>query len=188
MKDKEIELKFIINSEIKGAILNDLEKNAIKISKSRLVDTYYIPYFKEFEINGETIECVRIRENDKGCFLTYKKIHKEANPIYCDEYETMVSDKAQMQKILIALGFSIQMIIDKTRETYKMDKFEFDFDLVKNLGDLLEIELKDDNANIEMIYDFVGKYGLGKSDVTHDGIQTLMKKARGENIGDNTNK
>lgn len=182
MKDKEIELKFIINPEIKSAMLNDLEKSATKISVSRLVDTYYIPYFKNFEINGETIECVRIRENDKGSTLTYKKVHREANPIYCDEFETMISDKNQMEKILFALGFSIQMIIDKTRETYKMDKFEFDFDLVKNLGDLLEIELKDENANIEMIYDFVAKYGLGKSDVTYEGIQTLMKKAQSKNF------
>ena len=93
MKNKEIELKFVINSQIKDDIIKVLEDRGQKKSETFLIDTYYIPNFKDFEINGETIECVRIRENEKGCILTYKKIHKEANPIYCDEFETFISSK-----------------------------------------------------------------------------------------------
>ena len=39
-----------------------------------------------------------------------------------------------------------------------------------------EIELKDGHANIENIYDFFKQYGLGESDVTYEGIPSLMKK------------
>ena len=177
MNNKEIELKFKITDEMYKNIISDLEKCATKVSESRLIDTYYIPYFREFEINGVTQECVRIRENEKGNTLCYKKIHYETNPVYCDEYETLVSDKNQMEKLLFALGFSIQMVIDKTRVTYKMDCFEFDIDFVKGLGYLLEVELKEENADIEEIYKFVSKYGLKKDDVTYEGIQILMKKA-----------
>ena len=177
MKDKEIELKFVINSKIKNAILNDNLHNFIKISNFRVVDTYYIPYFRDFEINGETMECVRIRENEKGLILTYKKIHREVNPVYCDEYETKISDKNQMEKILFSLGFSVQMKIDKTRETYKMGGLEFDFDSVENLGELLEIEIKDETTSIDDIFKFVSKYGLSEADVTYEGIQVMMKKA-----------
>lgn len=178
MKDKEIELKFVINDKIKDSLISDLKKDATIISKSSLIDTYYIPNFKNFEINGETIECVRIRENEKGAVLTYKKIHKEASPVYCDEYETQILNKEQMEKILFALGFEIQMVIDKTRMTYLTKEFEFDFDSVKGLGELLEVELKNENGNIETIYNFVAKYGLTKSDVTYEGIQTMMKKVK----------
>ena len=177
MKDKEIELKFIINKEIKNAILSENIENFEKLSASRGIDTYCIPYFREFEINGETMECVRIRENEKGSFLTYKKIHRECDPVYCDEYETKIEDKDQMEKLLFALGFSVQMKIDKTRESYKMNNLEFDFDSVKNLGELLEIEIKDETASVDDIYNFVSKYGLTKNDVTYKGIQVLMKEA-----------
>lgn len=179
MKNKEIELKFIISHEIKNKIINDLKNIAIKTNSLRQIDTYYIPYFREFEINGETMECVRIREENNVSTLTYKKIHREANPVYCDEYETVVEDKQQMEKFLFALGFSVQMVIDKTRESYKLDDFEFDFDSVKNLGELMEIELKNDSSSVDEIYDYVSKYGLTKKDVTYEGIQILMKKAMG---------
>ncbi|MBQ7797933.1 MAG: class IV adenylate cyclase [Clostridia bacterium] len=177
MKNKEIELKFVINEKIKNDIIKVLEDRGEKKSESFLIDTYYIPNFKNFEINGETIECVRIRENEKGSVLTYKKIHKEANPIYCDEFETFVSSKQQMENILFALGFSVQMIIDKKRVSYKMDNFEFDFDSVKNLGELMEVEIISENSSVEEIYNFVKIFGLSQQDVTYEGIQTLMKKA-----------
>lgn len=179
MKNKEVELKFIINEKIKEQVLADLQKIAKKTKEEKLIDTYYIPHFKDFEINGETIECVRIRENEKGNVLAYKRVHREVLPVYCDEFETFVSSKEQMENILFALGFSVQMVIDKTRVTYEMDDFEFDFDTVNDLGELLEIEVKNEQATTENIYNFVKQYGLTKSDVTYEGIQILMKKKMG---------
>lgn len=178
MKDKEIELKFKINEEIKNKMLKDLEElGGVMLSKSRLIDSYYIPYFRDFEEDGVTIECVRIRENEKGAVLTYKKIHKEANPIFCDEFETKVEDKEQTEKILFGIGFKIQMVIDKTRISYKLNDFEFDFDHVENLGELLEVELKKENGDINEIYEFVSNYGVSEEDLQRDGIQTMMKRA-----------
>ena len=174
---KEIELKFKISEEVYKQIIADLKNSAKKIGESKLIDTYYIPDYKEFEVNGVTQECVRIRQTEKENVLCYKKIHYEANPIYCDEYETKISDKENMQNILFALNFSTQMVIDKTRYSYSLDNFEIDIDYVKNLGYLLEVELKDNNASLEKIYKFVEKYGLSKKDVTYEGIQVLMKKA-----------
>jgi predicted adenylyl cyclase CyaB len=177
MKNKEIELKFNIKKETREIIIRDLKTQTTLSSSLRQVDTYYIPYFSEFEINGETMECVRIREENGVNTLAYKKIHREANPIYCDEYETTVESKEQLEKILFPLGFTVQMVIDKTRESYKLGEFEFDFDSVKNMGELMEVELKSDESSVDAIYEFVSKYGLTKDDVTYEGIQVLMKKA-----------
>ena len=174
---KEIEKKFIINNEIKSQIVSDLEKTAVKKGESHLVDTYYIPYFKDFEKDGKTMECVRIREDSNGNVLCYKKIHYEATPIYCDEYEIKVDNTDQMEKFLFALGFSVQMVIDKTRVGYELNDLEIDFDSVKNLGELMEVELEDNEKGEEAIYDFVKKYGLTEKNVTYEGIQKLMKKA-----------
>ena len=177
---KEIELKFSINTEIKSKIIAELEKTVEKCGENHLVDTYYVPYFKDYEVNGETNECLRIRETDNKIVLSYKKIHRECSPVYCDEYETKISSKDEMEKVLFAIGFSVQMIIDKTRITYKMDKYEFAFDSVKNLGELMEVELTDPNGNIEDIYSFLKQFGLTEKDVTYEGIQMMMKKKLAE--------
>ena len=177
MNNKEVELKFIITKKIKNQIISDLEKKCPRVFEEHLIDTYYEPNFKNFEINGKTMECVRIREYQNKCVLGYKKIHRECSPVYCDEYETKVNDKTQMENILFALGFNVQMVIDKTSVSYKLGNFEFDFDSVIGLGELLEIELKNQNANLDDIYNFVSPYGLSKKDVTYDGIQVLMKRA-----------
>ncbi|MBO7218862.1 MAG: class IV adenylate cyclase [Clostridia bacterium] len=178
MQDKEVELKFQINNNTKDAILEFLKTNGTALQSFRMIDTYYIPNFREFEINGETHECVRIREKNDKAILCYKKIHREANPIYCDEYELIVSSKADMEKILFALGFTIQMVIDKTRTSYSYQDFRFDFDDVVGLDPIMEIELtKAEDMDISKIYNFVEKYGLGKDDVTYEGIQVMMKKA-----------
>lgn len=177
MKDKEIELKFRITHNQKQAILDYIKPLTKHCHSSRMIDTYYIPNFKEFEINGRTIECVRIRETDTDTVLCYKHIHYEANPVYCDEYETKIDSKYQMEKILFALGFTVQMVIDKRRESYHNDQFEFDFDSVKNLGELMEIELKNGSENIADIYNMVAPFGLTEQDVTYEGIQLMMKKA-----------
>ena len=86
-----------------------------------------------------------------------------------------------MEKILFALGFSVQMIIDKTRIGFYNEKFEFDFDTVKNLGELMEIELKDNNGSISDIYSLVKPFGLSDKDVTYEGIQLMLKNALKKN-------
>ena len=178
MKDKEVELKFQIDIDTKEKILEFLRVNGQPLHSFRMIDTYYIPNFKDFEINGETHECVRIREKDNKAILCYKKIHREANPIYCDEYELTVSSKAEMEKILFALGFSVQMVIDKTRNSYIYQDFRFDFDDVVGLDPIMEIELIDaEGMDVDRIYKLVAKYGLSEKDITYEGIQVMMKKA-----------
>ena len=175
MDNKEIELKFIVDKQKRMLIEFDLNNIANFESEKRQIDTYYIPNFKSFEVNGETQECVRIRESNGKAILCYKNIHREADPVYCDEYELEVSSKVEMEKILFALGFSVQMIIDKTRKTYSYEKFEFDLDTVNEKLELFEVELKDNNASVGTILAFVQKYGLTKDDVTYRGIQLLVK-------------
>ena len=177
MKNKEVEFKFKITQEQKSILENDLKKTAKFLGQTRQIDTYYIPKFKSFELNGETMECLRIREVDDEKVLGYKKIHREANPVYCDEYELKISDKTQMEKILFAIDFEVQMVIDKTRESYKLGKLEFDFDTVLGLGELLEVELKDETEDVSVIFEFLKPYGLDKKSVTYKGIQTMLKEA-----------
>lgn len=176
MKEKEIELKFIINLDIKNKLMKKLQDCAKKIGEEHIIDTYYIPSFKSFEKDGETMECVRIREEQGKVTLGYKKIHRECDPVYCDEYETIIDSKEQTEKIFFALGFSVQMVIDKVRTTFEYNSLQFDFDSVKNFGELLEVELLDNNDEVSKIYEFVKPFGLSQKDVTYKGIQKLLKE------------
>lgn len=177
MSNKEVEFKFQITTKQKENIQKELNSVAEYLGKTRQIDTYYIPKFKQFEINGQTMECLRIREVDDTKTLGYKKIHREANPIYCDEYELKIEDKTSMEKILFSLGFEVQMVIDKTRESYNFNKLEFDFDTVEGLGELLEVELKDTNENPEIIFEILKPYGLTRDNITYKGIQVMLKEA-----------
>lgn len=176
MDNKEIELKFVISKEKRNEILNDVSTFAEFVNEKHQIDTYYIPNFKSFEIGGETKECLRIREVGEKTVLCYKNIHRDANPVYCDEFETKVESKTETEKILFALGFSVQMMIDKIRKAYSYQNFEIDFDSVNDKIEFLEVELKDNNASVETILNFVSKYGLTKEDVTHEGIQKIVQR------------
>ena len=180
MNNKEVEFKFLISKETKNKILSFLNLNAKKVSENHLIDTYYIPSFKDFEIDGQTMECLRIRETNNKSTLCYKKIHRESNPVYCDEYETIISNKQEFEKILFSLGFTIQMQIDKVRQTYRYKNFQFDFDSVKNLGEIMEVEIENEEC-INNVFEFLSQYNLSKKDVTYEGIQVLMKKAMSKN-------
>lgn len=175
MNNKEIELKFVITREQMTSILNDLEDIAKFEGEKRQIDTYYIPSFKSFEENGETKECVRIRESEDKAVLCYKHIHREATPVYCDEYELEIESKVQMENILFALGFSVQMVIDKIRKTFTFGDFEITLDQVNEKLYLMEVELKGEDSSTDDILNFVEKYGLTKDDVSYRGIQMLVK-------------
>lgn len=174
MDNKEIELKFVIDKARREKILADIEIIAEFVGEKRQIDTYYIPEFKSFDENGETKECLRIRQSNGKNVMCYKNIHRESNPVYCDEFETELSDNYGMEKILFALGFKVQMVIDKVRKSFVYGEFEIDFDSVNDKLEILEIELKNNSLGEDAILEFVKKYGLTKSDVTYRGIQKII--------------
>ena len=182
MKNKEIERRFKITQEQKQELLSFVKSNAKYLGEVRQFDIYYEPSFKEWEVDGKTIEALRIRTIGEKSTINYKYIHREASPIYHDEYESEVSDAKQIENILFALGFHRLIEIDKTRQTYMLGDCEFDFESVARLGDFLEIELKGENCDVKRIFDMVEPFGLAEKDVTFDGIIKLMQNANKKSL------
>lgn len=180
--EKSVEVKFRINEKIKQEIKAFLSRVAVRTISTHQIDTYYVPSFRDFEVNGETIECIRIREELDKIKLSYKKIHFDADPIYCDEYETEITSKDNMEKILFALNFSTQMVIDKFRESYFHTELEFSFDTVKDVGEFMEVKARGENANLDKIFSFVETYGLSKADVTYEGLQKIVKESKNKRV------
>ena len=179
---KELEYKFLISETQKSKILEFLKINAKYLGEFLQKDTYFVSKFRDYEIDGETMECLRIRTTKTGSVLCYKKIHREANPIYCDEYETKIEDAENLAKILLATEFIEQMVIEKTRQSFLFGDCEFDFDSVKNLGEFVEIEFKGkDESKFDEIFLTLSQFGIFKENANYDGIQKLMKQKLGLN-------
>ena len=93
----------------------------------------------------------------------------------------MTPESSQSVHVVFAFGGSIYCesevpeAFSFIRKTYSFGKYEFDFDTVNGKLELLEVELKDNNASVEAILEFVKKYGLTMNDVTYRGIQLLVK-------------
>lgn len=142
IKYQEVEVKFPLYN--KNNVVEQIEKlgfEHIKKDKQQC-DTYYSPPGRKF-YSGEIIsEWLRIREEINVFSFNFKqwlpigaKIQNE-----CNEYETIISDAVAMKKILDALGFEIEVIVNKTRNSWMAEDIEISIDEVKGLGCFIELE------------------------------------------------
>ncbi len=142
MNDIEIEIQVKIERSQK--LREFLKSEANFISENRQIDEYFTPEHKDFTKVRPLAEWLRIREEKTGCSINYKNWHFDDKGWgrFCDEYETKVTDKESMRKILMALNFKSLVIVDKTRQKYMYKDYEIAFDTVVGLGEFVEVEYK----------------------------------------------
>lgn len=101
-----------------------------------------IPSHRDFLKPKYPFEWLRIRETDKGSSVNYKHFYPEEAKItdYCDEFETEIENPDSMFKILKNLDFIICVVVDKKRSAWEYKETEFVLDIVKDLGNYIEIE------------------------------------------------
>lgn len=109
------------------------------------VDEYYNHPSRD---TRKTNEYIRLRckpGENKGVFAHHVNIADGVNK----EYEVEVDNVETFKKILENLGFPLLGVIDKRRETYKLDQFTITFDEVKDVGNFLEIEVDGEESEID---------------------------------------
>jgi len=141
---KEIEVLVSLEdtlSEAKNKLCNFKLHN-----HKKTIDTYYT-HKKLISLHpsssGRLSSCLRIRENNQDCFMTYKKDHFSPTDewLYSDELETKVESAYINKEILTKLGFYELVIVNSDKYTYHYDKnFHLILENVLNLGVFLEIE------------------------------------------------
>lgn len=74
--------------------------------------------------------------------LCYKRVHRDADGeyLYCNEYETGVSNPEHTLKILQHIGFTKEFLVEKTREVFSIGNYAISVDNVRRLGRFVEIE------------------------------------------------
>jgi len=148
--DIETEIKIKLSKEEFTRICNSMKNSAEFLKETKQVDTYYQPTYRKFlKENKENIEewlRIGIRGNKK--ILNYKNWYDN---LYCDEYEVVIDDEKNLDKIFNILGLEKIATVDKVRNTYNyLNKYEVALDKVKNLGYFIEIEVKNyTNSAIE---------------------------------------
>jgi len=111
-----------------------------------------------------------LRDSSGKYSINYKNWYydKDGKSQYCDEYETAIESKDQLNKIFSVLDIKEVVTVDKIRKLYLYQDYEIAIDSIKGLGDFVEIEYKGKIVNQkpaditkEMI-SFLKKIGCGK--------------------------
>lgn len=80
---------------------------------------------------------IRIKDNKTNGTLAY---HEVINDFETKEWETDIENASITREIIEKLGFQLDIIVAKDRETLNIGECEIVLDTVKDLGDFIEIE------------------------------------------------
>ena len=140
MNDVEIEIQ--VNIENSKPLTEFLKKNAEFKRENHQIDEYFSPVHRNFIGVRPVKEWLRLRDSDGSYSINYKNWYfdESGKSHHCDEYETKVEDINQIKKILEVLNFKPVVKVDKLRKTWTYKDYEISIDLVKGLGDFVEIE------------------------------------------------
>lgn len=138
----EIEIKLKVNEEEYSRILNIIKNNSVNKRNVNQIDTYYTLINKK--LNQEWL---RIRNENGKYIFNYKK--KIDNSHY-EKYDVLIDNFNNLNIILNTLGSKQIGTINKNRIIYIYeDKYEFSFDIVKDIGIFIEIELINKSSDFE---------------------------------------
>ncbi|MFA6089105.1 MAG: class IV adenylate cyclase [Candidatus Woesearchaeota archaeon] len=177
----EIEIKIEVTEKEFKRVKKTLKQIAKYMKESHQVDEYFTPAHRNFIEPKKPIEWLRIGERGGKIILNYKHFYKneEGMTTHCDEYETEVNDKQQLDFIFKAINMKSLAIVDKTRETYIYnEKFEIALDIVKNLGYFIEIEALKHNESVEKtrqeLFEIAEKIGIDNPKETNKGYPFIL--------------
>lgn len=179
---KEIETKIRIdNVNVFERIKNKIEAEGIKVEEVYQHDVYYSPEKSNYMNEKYPYKWLRLRYLDsvraEVCFKHFYP-EREEKHIFCNEYQSVVSDPKAIVNIFSELDLKVIADVEKYRSTYILNRYLFSFDRVNNLGDFIEIELKDiqfdELKERELLEIVIRKLGLSTFPVDLRGYPFLI--------------
>jgi adenylate cyclase, class 2 len=147
---------------------------------TRQVDAYYNAPHRDFTAPQAISEWLRIRTEDRGASINYKRWHPIDALIksHADEYETPVEDADAVRKLLDALDFRPLVTVDKTPEQWQLPDVEIAFDHVAGAGHFVEFEFKGDATNVEdateQLETFIASLGIQLGEPINRGYPHIL--------------
>lgn len=134
---REVEVKYQVRDT--EALLVALKARGIELSDPITQDDQaYAPEGWSYGDSKLGVSFVRLRTVDGRHTFTLKR--PAENALSCDEYETAVADREQMNSAILAMGFRATVRIVKVRRTAALPDLELCVDEVAGLGTFLELE------------------------------------------------
>jgi adenylate cyclase class 2 len=182
----EIEIKIPLDKDTFVNIKEKLKQIAKFVGKSCQIDEYFTPPHKNFIKPKFPFEWLSIRKRNGRVILSYKHYYPEnvEAPTHCEELETEIESKEQLENIFSALNFKKLVTVEKEREVYVSDDgFEIALDRVKELGNFIEIEATKSFGSIEetreKLFEFAKNLGVDVSKIDKRGYPFLLMKKKG---------
>jgi adenylate cyclase class 2 len=129
---------------------------------------------------------LRIRSEIKGdstkqIFTMKKSVTNQMDSI---EHETVIEDEAELEKIILHLGFTPYSDLTKTRQKANIGDIEVCIDTIEELGDFIEAEkLTSEDADYDAVaselWKLLESFGIHRDDHVTDGYDVLLRKQQG---------
>ena len=179
---ENIEIEIQVKIENSKPLSEFLAKNAEFQGEKHQIDEYFSPAHRNFLEKRPIAEWLRLRNADGNFSINYKNWHldKDKKSNYCDEYETKIESLDKVKKIFNVLDFNPIVTVDKIRKIYAYRDYEISMDLVKKLGDFVEIEYKgndekpDPGKITQEMINFLKKLELGKIEKNYVGYPFML--------------
>lgn len=176
MNSREVEIRIALSEGEKETLIANLENMGWQAKTSSQDDTYFCA--QHFADEGKTKECpyvVRIRQQKKGCALTYKSFTGDGSWM---EIESGISDPAAMRAILEKLGQCAYLHIAKARQKGVVRNIEVNIDDIAGLGSFVEMEILSDDvpSGRAALLALAKELGLQEERVVTKGYVQLMEE------------
>lgn len=179
---KEIEIKLRIDdTTFFDRLISDMELSCKKIENVVQHDVYYSPVNENYMDEKYPYKWLRVRYNNDGSAeICFKHFFPEGakHHVYCNEFQSIISDPEAIVNIFSELGIIVIADVEKTRITYKYDRYLISFDSVRNLGNYIEIELEnvifDELKERELLNNILKKLGLSLCPIELRGYPYLV--------------
>ena len=148
-------------------------------------DLYFNGSDRDFHITDEALRLRVITDRKDGrssSVLTYKGPKIDGRSQTRTEHETIVSDGAETELMLEALGYSPVFRVCKARTVYRRGEISACIDVVEDLGTFIELEeILDDRAlmeaSVERLHALLPELGIDGSLTTrHSYLELLMSE------------
>lgn len=181
---REIEIKVRVQDS--DRLLDALDRKQIRLSEPIMQRDRVFGMPGERGDDHNSLPWLRIRTETKAGetkqIFTLKK--PMTNQMDCIEHETEVADEAELEKIILELGFEPYSDLTKIRRKARVDDIELCYDDVKGLGVFVEVEkLVANDANYEIVaaelWALLESLGAVHDHQVHHGYDVLAKKRDG---------
>lgn len=181
--NKEIEVRLQLDDP--QPLFKFLKSSAKFLKKSNQIDFYFDSPQKTFLYTDSrgyknADEWLRIRISDKNS-ICYKKWYRDKNTgksLYADEIELGVEDGKGFIVLLESLGYKQICVVEKNRESWRYEDFQFDCDEIKELGFFVEIEfigkIDDPTKDREKIFEMLENLGIRNWKVIKGGYPWML--------------